>query len=275
MDINNLGQLGFIAYCVDKARGMSTPDMRLPGDMTGIILEKFSKQWLAGTNSMFGPSGVPTGVGVVEAMKQAVKFKLGKDSLAGISVAVQGLGGVGGTIADLLVKENAKLYVADFDHPTAEKFKANNPNGDITTVAADQIMDIEADVFCPCAAGGIISEENIPKLKFQVIIGGANNQLKATSQEGEIRLARMLEDRGILYQIDWWHNCGGVIAAIEEYERGEQTSLEEILEKVKKRISSQTLRKLTEAKEKSLSPTEVIFMECNDIIYGDKKANNV
>lgn len=271
LDLNNLDQLGFLAYCIDKARGMSTPDMKLPNEMVDIIVEKFSKQWLAGANSLFGSSAIPTGIGVFHALKQAVRFEMGSDRLDGICVAVQGLGDVGATIADLLVKENAKLIVADITNEVAERFKAKYPEHEITVVPVDQILDVEADVFCPCAIGGIITEANIPNLKFKIIIGAANNQLNATSQEEEIRLAKLLAEKGILFQIDWWHNCGGVIVAIDEYELGEQTTFEAVVEKVIDRVSKLTWKKLNEAAEKGITPTEAIYAECEEIVYGGKE----
>lgn len=189
----------------------------------------------------------------------------------GVSVAIQGLGDVGATIADLLVKENAKLIIADIDDKAGENFKAKYSDKDITVVPVNKILEIEADVFCPCAIGGIITEANIPNLKFKIIIGAANNQLNATSQEEEIRLAKLLDEQGILFQIDWWHNCGGVIVAIDEYELGNQTTFEAVVEKVINRVSKLTWEKLNEAKEKGITPTKAIYAECEEIVYGNKE----
>ena len=269
LDINDMEELGWLAYVIDKARGMSTPDMKLPNEMVGIIVENFSKQWLAGNNSKLGSSAVPTGIGVFHAVKQAVKFKLGKDTLDGVTVAMQGLGDVGITIAREMMKENARLYVADVDEERLKAFQAEYPDN-VVIVPTDEIMNIEADVFCPCAMGGILTEENIPNLKFKIIIGAANNQLKAKSVEEELELAKLLGENDILFQVDWWHNCGGVIVAIAEYEQGDTITLDEVIQTTIDRVSKLTWEKLTEAEEKGLTPTEAIYAECEDIIYGDK-----
>ena len=270
LDLTDMEELGWLAYVIDKARGMSTPDMKLPNDMVGIIVDHFSKQWLAGNNSTLGSSAVPTGIGVFHAMKQAVKFKLGKETMDGITVAIQGLGDVGITIAKELIKENAQLMIADVNQETLDAFKEKYPDN-VTIVPTDEIMNVEADVFCPCAMGGILTAENIPILKFKIIIGAANNQLKAKSVEEEIELAKLLGEQDILFQVDWWHNCGGVIVAIDEYELGDQTTLEKVIDKTIDRVSKLTWQKLNEAKEKGITPTEAIYKECEEIIYGDKE----
>jgi len=40
-------------------------------------------------------------------------------------------------------------------------------------------------------------------------MGLANNQLRATSQEGEIEIARQLAGAGILFVVEWAYNIGG------------------------------------------------------------------
>ncbi len=44
-------------------------------------------------------------------------------------------------------------------------------------VTPGAIFDAEAEVFAPCALGGAINADTLPRLKAKVIAGGANNQL--------------------------------------------------------------------------------------------------
>jgi glutamate dehydrogenase/leucine dehydrogenase len=243
--------------------------MNMPKDMASFMRDKFSRQWLSGPGSPLGPSGILTAYGTFHAMKQALKFKTGSGSFSGISVAVQGLGEVGMKVAELLAQEGARLIITNRNMNKVEELTSKYPNGDIKVVPEGDILNTEADIFSPNAIGGIITEDNIPNLKFKIIIGGANNQLNATSVEEEIRLAKMLARHDILFQVDFWHNCGGVIVAFDEYELWTATTTDAVIAKVVERVSRLTWEKLNEAKEKGITPTEAIYDECLRIIYGE------
>ena len=64
---------------------------------------------------------------------------------------------------------------------------------------------MRADVFAPCALGGVINDETIPQLKVQIVAGAANNQLL------EERHGTMLREKSILYAPDYVANAGGVL----------------------------------------------------------------
>ncbi len=149
-----------------------------------------------------GDPGPHTSLGVFLGIKAAVKHKLGKDTLQGLHIALQGAGSVA-TCA-----EGAKLSIADVDEAKAQHL-ADRAGG--TVVAADQILSFEADVLSPCALGAIFNEQTIAELKVPVVAGGANNQL-ATPQDGE-----RLHERGILYAPDYVINAGGIINVCTEY----------------------------------------------------------
>ena len=266
-DMDNMDQLGFLAYAIDKCRATASSDMRMPKDMVSVMRDKFSMQWLAGVGSPLGSTGIPTAHGTFHAIKQAHKFKTGNDSLKGVSVAVQGLGEVGMLVAQLLAQDGAKLIVTNRNMSKVKELISTYPKNDILVVPEDEILNVEADIFSPNAIGGIITEENIPNLKFKIIIGGANNQLRASSIDEEIRLAKLLEQRGILFQVDFWHNCGGVIVAFDEYELWTDTTIDVVIKKTIDRVSKLTWEKLNEAKEKGISPTEAIYSECEKILF--------
>jgi leucine dehydrogenase len=155
-----------------------------------------------------GDPGPHTSLGVFLGIKAAVKWALGKDSLNGLHVALQGAGSVATGVALHACAEGARLSIADVDEAKAQKL-ADRSGGKV--VSTDEILELEADVLSPCALGAILTEASIPKLKVPVIAGGANNQL-ATPEDGE-----RLHARDILYAPDYVINAGGIINVCTEY----------------------------------------------------------
>jgi leucine dehydrogenase len=155
-----------------------------------------------------GDPGPHTALGVFLGIKAAVKRALGKDTLSGLHIAVQGAGSVATGVALHACAEGAKLSIADVDRAKAQKL-ADATNG--TVVAPDEILALEADVVSPNALGAILTEQSIAALKTPVVAGAANNQL-ATPGDGE-----RLHERGILYAPDYVINAGGIINVCTEY----------------------------------------------------------
>lgn len=170
-----------------------------PQDMEFV---KRETRHVAGLLNLSGDPSPVTGYGVYVGMKAAAKVKWGKDSLAGKTVAVQGAGKVAYYLMGHLHEEGAKLIVCDIDEA---KVKRCVDEFGATGVAPDAIFDAKADIFAPCALGGIVNDDTLKRLKVGVIAGGANNQL------GEERHGRELEKLGILYAPDYVINGGGVI----------------------------------------------------------------
>ena len=162
----------------------------------------------AAEGSAGGDSGPHTAYGIFLGVKAAVKRALGKTSLEGVHLAIQGAGSVGGGLARLAADEGAWITIADLDGDRA-KTVADAVGG--TAVDAAAIMATEADVFSPCALGAILSEASIPQLKARIVAGGANNQL-ATPADG----ARLMQ-RGMLYAPDYVINAGGIISVVLAY----------------------------------------------------------
>ncbi|MGZ3371783.1 MAG: Glu/Leu/Phe/Val family dehydrogenase [Gemmatimonadaceae bacterium] len=168
-------------------------------DMSYVQMETKHVAGLAGKSG--DPSPV-TAHGVFRAVQASANRKWGTDSLKGKTVAVQGCGSVGSYLAGELHEAGAKLIVSDIDAAkTARVEKATGAK----VVHGDAIFSADADIFSPCALGGIINDKTIPKLKVQIVAGGANNQLLEERHGDE--LAR----KGILYAPDYVANAGGVI----------------------------------------------------------------
>ena len=155
-----------------------------------------------------GDPGPHTSLGVFLGIKAAVKWALGKDSVSGLHIAMQGAGSVATGVALHACAEGARLSIADVDEAKARKL-ADKSGGKV--VSPDEILSLEADVLSPNALGAILTEESVAALKVPVVAGGANNQL-ATPEDGQ-----RLHARGILYAPDYVINAGGIINVCTEY----------------------------------------------------------
>jgi len=268
IDLDDLDQVGFLAYANDRTRNTTGPDMKFPTELADVLIENFSLNFGGAPNGFMGESGKPTAFGTYMAVKQGAKFLWGTDSLKGKTVAVQGLGAVGWYMAEDYIDEGAELIVCDMDESAVERLKDKHPHTKITSVSPDEIYYVEADIFSPCAIGGIITKERIPKMKFKLIMGPANNQLRASSQEEEYELARELDKAGILFQVAWWHNVGGVMSGYEEYTKREEASIEELLSNIEKICTLGTRTNLISARTKNITPTEMAYKTVETMIYG-------
>jgi len=158
-----------------------------------------------------GRSGNPspaTAFGVFRGMQAAILEKLKTESFEGLTVALQGIGSVGYSLAGHLHEAGANLVVTDI---FPEKVQRAVDNYGARAVEPDDIYAVDCDIFAPCALGAIINDDTIPQLKAQIIAGAANNQL-ATPEHGD-----RLHELGILYVPDYVINGGGVINVSEEY----------------------------------------------------------
>lgn len=153
---------------------------------------------------------LPTALGVRRAIEAAVKFKLGKDHLTGIHVAIQGAGHVGFHLAKELTQLGAHLTMCDINPDVLKK--CVDAFG-VKTCAVDDIYDVEADVFSPCALGSILNHKTIQQLKVKIVAGSANSQL-AHHHHGFL-----LQEKGILYAPDFVINAGGLIYAASMYDQ--------------------------------------------------------
>lgn len=187
-------------YITAEDVGVGTEDMDAVHKETSHVLG------LSGTS---GDPSPMTAYGVFRGIEAAVRHKLNRDSLAGLTVGVQGLGHVGRSLCKHLVDAGARLVVADINADAVSDvvgtFGARAV--DTATIHAEDI-----DVFAPCALGAILNDETIPQLKAKVVAGAANNQL------AEERHGDMLVERGILYAPDYVINAGGVINIAVERE---------------------------------------------------------
>jgi leucine dehydrogenase len=165
---------------------------------------------VVGVHRVHGGSGDPspfTAFGTLQGIKACLQKKYGHEDPGKVSFAVQGVGSVGSYLTKFLSEAGAKVFVCDIN---AERVQQCVDDYGAEAVSMDDIYDVDANVFSPCALGGVINEATLTRLKFDIVAGSANNQLE-TSAHGTA-----LEDRGILYAPDYAINAGGLMnVAIE------------------------------------------------------------
>jgi leucine dehydrogenase len=178
-----------------------------------------------------------TAIGVCHALRASLEF-------AGIRgtarVALQGAGSVGGWIARILAREGMELLVADVDESRAAAVARETG---ARLLPAEEILSADADVFAPCALGGMLNGRTIPRLRCKIVCGCANNVL-ATPEDGDALAAR-----GVLYAPDYLANAGGLIRGVEYFLMGRSDSMGSL-----ERIYERTLEIFRAARGRGISP---------------------
>lgn len=187
-------------YIAAEDSGTSVADMKYLAERTAHVAGIVDKPTDTGTRS--GDPSPATALGTFVGIKAAVKAQLGRDSLDGVRVAVQGVGNVGFDLARQLKEAGAQLWVTDIHKDNL--VRAGSELG-ATVVAPEAIYGLDVDVFAPCALGAILNDQTIPQLKARIVAGASNNQL------AEARHGSELMRRGILYAPDYVINAGGII----------------------------------------------------------------
>jgi len=196
-DFGKMIQLLAGKYITAEDVGTSLEDM--------VEVKKETK-YVTGLPEEKGGNGDPSPVtanGVYWGIKASLKYVFGNEKIKNKKFAIQGLGKVGFSLAELLAKDEGRPYVADIDNEKVEKCEK-----EFSAIPMDieEIYSAPVDVFSPSALGAIINQETIPNLKCKIIAGPANNQLA-----DENRDAKLLEDSQILYAPDFAINSGGLI----------------------------------------------------------------
>jgi len=231
-------------YITAEDVGMTEADINLIARET-----KYVTGFSSGSDSK-GPSPY-TAYGVYRGIEAAVRFKLGRTSLQGIRVAIQGVGKVGYELARLLVEAGAEVFAADIYTKNIER--AEKALG-ITVVPPEQILQYQVDVVAPCAMGAVINQQTIPQLQASIVAGSANNQL-AEDKDGE-----RLSAADILYVPDYVVNSGGLIRVYYQYFSAKECFLEQDHEVVRHidQVTQQTLPRIfTQAKELGQSTSSI------------------
>ena len=189
-------------YITAEDVGTNTSDMELIAQET---------PWVTGVAPELGGGGDPspvTALGVLQGIRASAQTLWGSTDLEGRTVAIQGLGSVGGYLAGYLKEEGARLVGSDIDADAIQQAQALG----VAIVAPEAIYDVDCDIFAPCALGAILNDDTLPRLKAKAVAGGANNQLADPARHGA-EIAR----REILYAPDFVINAGGLINVFQEF----------------------------------------------------------
>lgn len=221
--------LRFIAECIDRLKGryyggedmgISDSDVAYMSQYTGFMSglpEDFDSP-ITGRRGGGDPSSMTAlgvFVGIQAALESSPQFQ--RKSISGRRFSLQGAAGkVSRALIPYLVKEGARLTIADINeeglYEVATQY-ASSPLTVIPSDEADSIFDAPCDVFVPCGPGKILNYNTIPRLKearCKIVAGCANNQLESAAH------ARELLQRNILYAVDYVINAGGLISVTEE-----------------------------------------------------------
>ncbi len=219
--VESLGGL----YVTAEDVGMSVEDMHIVQTETRYV------SGLPQSGSAAGGDPSPwTALGVYLGIEAAVRARLGRDTVEGLKVAVQGVGHVGFHLCKLLSEAGAELFVADVSRENLKKVAAAIP---VTEVTPRDILFAEVDVLSPCALGNILNSETIPRLKATVIAGAANNQL-SVEDDGD-----RLVERNILYAPDYVINAGGIISVAREFfEEGSEEEVRADVNRIPERLDT-------------------------------------
>lgn len=183
--------------------------------------------YVVGLSSGLGNPSPVTAHGVFHGMKACLHHAYGDASVDGVTVLVQGVGKVGGALVETLVEHEADVKVSDIDEDAVQALVDEHG---VTAVDPDTVYGTDCDVFAPCALGGVINDETVPRLQCDIVAGSANNVLE------ERRHADELKQRGILYAPDYVINAGGLITVVNEMEGNSKEDARQETEQIHERL---------------------------------------
>ncbi|SHH27678.1 Leu/Phe/Val dehydrogenase [Virgibacillus chiguensis] len=254
---------------VDSLNGRFITGTDMGTTMNDFIHAAKETKFINGIPESFGGSGdssIPTAKGILYALKATNQFLFHNNSLHGRVYAIQGLGKVGRKIAVHLLEAGAFVYVTDTNESVIKSFlnEVRDKQQCIQVVSGEEIYRVHADIFMPCAIGGIINEKTIPLLNVKAVVGSANNQLACDKYAGS------LTEKEILYAPDYIVNAGGLIQIADELYG---VNRERVLEKVAS-IYDTILQLFKDAQDANITTVEAARRECERMLDEQQHRNN-
>lgn len=199
---------------VDSLDGLYTTAEDVNTKIADLEIVRRATKYVTGLSRESGGSGNPspyTAYGVYLGVRAALGWAFDNDDPKGKTIAIQGVGAVGGSLCERLAEAGANIYVADRNQAKLDELTEKYG---CKQVSAEEILSIECDLLAPCALGGILNDDTIPKLNTKVVAGAANNLLLKPEH------GKALSERGILYAPDYVINAGGIVNVSVEFHDG-------------------------------------------------------
>ena len=249
---------------VDSLDGLYTTAEDVNTSISDLEVVRRSTKYVSGLSRADGGSGNPspyTAYGVYLGVRAALGWAFGNDDPKGRTIAVQGVGAVGGPLAERLAEAGATVYAADRNQARLDELTAKHG---VRQVTANDILTMECDLLAPCALGGILNNDLIPQLRTKAIAGAANNLLLKPEH------GKALADRDILYAPDYVINAGGIVnVSVEFHDGGYQEDV--ALSKIER--IPQALKELwTIAKEENIPPSDAADSLAQRIVSESRSA---
>lgn len=249
---------------VDSLGGLYTTAEDVNTSIGDLEIVRRATKYVTGLSRASGGSGNPspyTAYGVYLGVRAALGWAFDNDDPKGKTIAIQGVGAVGGSLAERLAEAGATVFAADRNQARLDEL---TEKFGIQQKSAEEILTMECDLLAPCALGGILNDDSIPQLRTKVVAGAANNLLLRPDH------GKALADRGILYAPDYVINAGGIVNVSVEFHDGgynEDVALRKI-----ERIP-QALKELwTIAKEENIPPSDAADQLAQRIIAEGRAA---
>ena len=195
--IDRIGQ----TYATGEDVGMSVADIDTVNEVTPYV---------GGTSRGAGDPSIHTATGVVHGLRAVLEHRFGRTGFDGVTVAIQGLGAVGWGVAERLHAAGARLIVADIRPEAVERARSEFGARSADTAVIHQA---DADIFVPCALGGVITLQTAGEIRARAVAGAANNQLESPAA------GAALAERGILFAPAYVLNACGIISGLEAMTR--------------------------------------------------------
>ncbi|MEQ8312027.1 MAG: Glu/Leu/Phe/Val dehydrogenase dimerization domain-containing protein [Sphingopyxis sp.] len=241
------------AYVTAEDVGTSVADMQEVAHATRHVAGLPPAEGCAG-----GDPSPWTAKGVFDAMEVAAAIALGR-GLHGLTVAVQGTGNVGADLCRRLADAGARLIIADVSPVRRDRLKAVLG---AEVVDVSEIASVDADIFAPCALGGVLDRRTVASMKAKLVCGAANNQLANADA------AAMLVERGIVYAPDYVVNAGGIINVSAEYLGETESDVEARVAEIGPRVGALLERAAREGRSPALVADEM----AEEVIAGAQRA---